>query len=97
MKDMIQAKYNPLTKINPLDKTGTKTEVPAAVAEFQIDLLPPKDFADKYFNIQQWTEMPKGGHFAAMEQPALLAEDIRKFVSGLQAQPLVEKLLKSFG
>jgi pimeloyl-ACP methyl ester carboxylesterase len=29
------------------------------------------------FNVQRWTEMPRGGHFAAMEEPELLAEDIR--------------------
>jgi pimeloyl-ACP methyl ester carboxylesterase len=94
MKDLVQAKYNPLTKINPLNKTGNKTSVPAGVAEFQTDLLPPKDFANKYFNIQQWTKMPKGGHFAAMEQPELLAADIRKFVNKLQTQPQPERFLE---
>lgn len=83
MNDMLQAMYNPLNKINPLDKTGNKTEVPTAIAKFKIDLLPPKDFAKKFFNVKQWTEMPKGGHFAAMEQPELLAKDIRKFVMKL--------------
>jgi pimeloyl-ACP methyl ester carboxylesterase len=95
MKDMIQTMYNPLNKLNPLDKTGKKTEVPAAVAEFKTDLLPPKDFTNKYFNVQQWTKMPKGGHFAAMEQPGLLAEDIRKFVNNVQSQPQPEGLLES--
>lgn len=85
MKDMMQEKYNPIKKLNPFDKTGTRTEVPTAVAKFTTDLLPPKDFANKFFNIQQWTEMPKGGHFAAMEQPELLAKDIRKFVTKLKS------------
>jgi pimeloyl-ACP methyl ester carboxylesterase len=84
LKDMVQEKYNPLKKINPLDKTGNKTDVPTAVAEFQVDLLPPKDFVNRYFNIQQWTKMSKGGHFAAMEQPELLANDIRKFATGMR-------------
>ncbi|SIT46234.1 hypothetical protein BN2476_500117 [Paraburkholderia piptadeniae] len=30
------------------------------------------------FNVLQWTDMPHGGHFAALEQPALLAEDLRR-------------------
>jgi pimeloyl-ACP methyl ester carboxylesterase len=80
MKDMIQTMYNPIAKLNPFDKTGDKVEVATAVAESQIDLLPPRDFANKYFNIQQWIKMPEGGHFAAMEQPKLLADDLRKFV-----------------
>ncbi len=95
MKDMIQTMYNPLKKLNPLDRTGDKTEVPTAVAEFQIDLLPSKDFTNKYFNVQQWTEMPKGGHFAAMEQPELLAEDIRKFVTNVRTQLQPEGFLES--
>jgi len=88
MKDMMQTMYNPLKKLNPFDKTGTKTEVPTAIAEFQIDLLPSKDFSNKFFNVQQWTKMPKGGHFAAMEQPELLAEDIRRFVIELESVKL---------
>ena len=98
MKDLMQEKYNPLTKINPLDKTGNKTEIPTGVAESKIDLLPPEDFANKFFNIQQWTKLPKGGHFAAMEQPELMAEDIRKFVTKVQAQRQHEGLFeKVFG
>jgi pimeloyl-ACP methyl ester carboxylesterase len=83
MKDLMQEMYNPLKKLNPFDKTGDKSLVPTAVAESRIDLLPPKDFANKYFNIQQWTKMPKGGHFLAMEQPELLTDDIRKFAMHL--------------
>ena len=84
MKDMMQEMYNPLTKLNPFDKTGNKTEVPTAVAKFKTDLLPSKKFASKFFNIQQWTEMPRGGHFAAMEEPDLLVEDVRKFFRSLR-------------
>ena len=36
-------------------------------------------YIDRIFNITQWTEMPCGGHFAAMEQPDLLVNDIIKF------------------
>ena len=95
MKDMMQTMFNPLQKLNPFDKTGTTTAVPTAVAEFQIDLLPPKDFASKFFNVQQWTKMPQGGHFAAMEQPELLAGDIRKFVTNVLAQPQPAGLLET--
>lgn len=83
MKDMMQEMFNPLVKLNPFDQTGTKITVATGVAQFKTDLLPPKDFANKFFNIKQWSKMVKGGHFAAMEQPELLAEDIRKFVSNL--------------
>jgi len=56
----------------------SRVEVPTNVAIFPKDLVPaPRAFAERYFNIQRWTEMPRGGHFAALEEPELLAEDIR--------------------
>ncbi len=96
MTAMMQSMYNPLNKLNPFDKTGEKTDVPAAFAIFPKDIsLPPKEFAERFFNVRQWTEMPKGGHFAAMEQPELLAEDIRKFVKNVQNQPQPKGLFES--
>jgi pimeloyl-ACP methyl ester carboxylesterase len=87
MQAMIGAMYNPLVKLNPFEKTGNKSEVPAAFAIFPKDISsPPKKFAKRFFNVQQWTEMPNGGHFAALEEPELLAEDIRKFVTNVQKQ-----------
>jgi len=38
----------------------------------------------EYANVQRWTEMPRGGHFAALEEPQLLAEDIRAFFRELR-------------
>jgi len=84
MKSTMNEIYNPLVKLNPFDKSGRKTEVPAAFAVFPHDLVnAPRKFAEKYFNVNQWTEMPRGGHFAAMEEPDLLVEDVRKFASKL--------------
>ena len=66
----------------PPENSSEKVKVPTAAAIFPKDLITaPKEFADRFFNIKQWTQMPKGGHFAAMEQPELLASDIRKFCS----------------
>ena len=94
---MMNVMYNHLVRLNPFDKTGSKTEVPAAFALFAKDILfpPPKDFAERFFNVQRWTEKPKGGHFAAVEQPELLAEDIRKFVTNVFAQTQPERFLES--
>jgi pimeloyl-ACP methyl ester carboxylesterase len=39
-----------------------------------------KSWAQHYYNIVRWKEMPKGGHFAALEQPNLLAQEIIEFV-----------------
>ncbi|GIG59767.1 microsomal epoxide hydrolase [Longispora fulva] len=55
--------------------------VPTAVAVFTTDYA-IRVFADKAHNIVRWTEMERGGHFAAMEAPDLLAADIRAFFDG---------------
>jgi pimeloyl-ACP methyl ester carboxylesterase len=61
------------------------SNVPTGFALFPKDLTrPPRDWAQRFFNIQRWTEMPKGGHFAAMEEPELLAEDIRTYFRPLR-------------
>jgi pimeloyl-ACP methyl ester carboxylesterase len=54
--------------------------VPAAFARFPKDIShPPREWAERFFNVEQWTEMPSGGHFAALEEPERLVEDIRSF------------------
>jgi microsomal epoxide hydrolase len=60
--------------------------VPTGYAAFPKEIIvPPRSIADKtYTNIQRWTEMDKGGHFAAMEQPAALAGEIQEFFRPLR-------------
>ena len=67
---------------------GQTVGVPMGYAEFPKEILsPPRSLAHKmYTDIRRWTSMPKGGHFAALEQPGLLAEDIRAFFLSLQAR-----------
>lgn len=61
-----------------MKKWADSSEVPAAFALFPKDISqPPREWAERFFNVQRWTEMTSGGHFAAMEEPELLAEDIR--------------------
>lgn len=55
-------------------------ETPCAVSLWPADIdHPPREYAERIYNIQRWTEMPRGGHFAAMEEPELLAKDLRVF------------------
>ena len=62
-------------------KEDLPLKVPTAVALFPKEYLEwaPRSYVEKIYNIQRWTEMPKGGHFAALEQPDLLIKDIREF------------------
>jgi len=58
---------------------------PMAMALFPRELpTPPRSWVGRVFNVQRWTSMPKGGHFAALEHPDLLAEDIRAFFRPLR-------------
>lgn len=59
--------------------------VPCGIAHFPKEILfPPKEWVQRGYNVQHWTEMPRGGHFAAAEQPELLAADIRAFFRPLR-------------
>ena len=63
-----------------------KIKIPTAAAIFPAEMSewPPRSYVDRIFNITQWTEMPRGGHFAALEQPELLVEDIVKFAKTIR-------------
>lgn len=57
-----------------------RTEVPTACADFPKEIIwSPRRWMEARYNITRWTVMPRGGHFAAMEQPQLLVDDIRAF------------------
>ena len=65
---------------------GRTVDVPLGYAEFPCEILrPPRVIAETVFSdIRRWTVMPKGGHFAAMEQPAALAVEMNAFFRGLR-------------
>ena len=62
-------------------KDFKKIEIPTAAAIFPAEMSewPPRSYVERIFNLKQWTEMPAGGHFAALEKPDLLIDDIKKF------------------
>ena len=65
---------------------GAKVETPTGFAAFPADLAPapPKEWIERAFNLRRHTVMPSGGHFAALEEPDLLVEDIRAFFRPLR-------------
>ncbi len=65
---------------------GAAITVPTGYTEFPREILrPPRSLAERtYTNIRRWTVMPRGGHFAAMEQPDALATEIRAFFRPLR-------------
>jgi pimeloyl-ACP methyl ester carboxylesterase len=66
-------------------QSAKRIEVPTGVAMFPKDLVSaPREYGERYFNIQRWQEMPRGGHFAALEEPDLLAKELREFYRPLR-------------
>ena len=64
---------------------GRRIEVPTAVAVFPEELdRPVREWAERMYNVQRWTEFPRGGHFAAMEEPHALVADMREFFRGFR-------------
>jgi pimeloyl-ACP methyl ester carboxylesterase len=62
---------------------GIRVQVPAGFANFDNNYVsegrPPREWAERLYNVRRWTSMPRGGHFAAAEEPELLARDIAAF------------------
>jgi pimeloyl-ACP methyl ester carboxylesterase len=54
--------------------------VPTGVARYPKEVVRfPRSWVEQRYNVTRWTEMPRGGHFAAMEQPELFVDDVRSF------------------
>ena len=66
----------------PLER-GQRIETPTAVALFHPRW--PRQWAERaYARLDRWTEMPRGGHFPALEEPGLLVDDVRAFFRELR-------------
>ncbi|HAH09824.1 MAG TPA: hypothetical protein DCL54_15345 [Alphaproteobacteria bacterium] len=76
---------NTIYKAAPLERSaqlaaGQIVSVPTAYADYPIDGLPPipESWGRRGYNIVRWREMPRGGHFAAQEEPDLFVQDVRE-------------------
>ena len=72
---------------NPPIRPDERVAVPTALAIFDhmhaYEGTPPREWAERLYDLRRYTRMPRGGHFAAAEAPGLVAEDIRAFFGGL--------------
>jgi len=67
--------------------TDFRVEVPTGCAIFPHELIrPPRRWVERLYNVARWTPMSAGGHFAAMEEPRALVEDIRAFYRPLRGR-----------
>ena len=69
-------------------RAARQVNVPTGVAVFPKEIIPPvrRWMEGAYTNIRHWSEMPKGGHFAAFEQPDLFVADVRAFFRTLRRE-----------
>jgi microsomal epoxide hydrolase len=68
---------------------GQRCEVPTGFAAFPEDAIgraPPRSLMQRGYNLIHWTDMPRGGHFAAMEEPDLLVDDVRAWARMVEQQ-----------
>jgi pimeloyl-ACP methyl ester carboxylesterase len=57
-----------------------KVPAPAGMAMFPQEISkPPREWGERSYDVRRWTEMTSGGHFAALEEPQFLAEEVRAF------------------
>ena len=64
---------------------GEIVAAPAGMALFPQEIArPPREWAERSYDVRRWQEMPRGGHFAALEEPELLAHEVREFFRPLR-------------
>jgi epoxide hydrolase len=57
-----------------------RVDVPTGIASYPKEVIRfPRPWVERRFNVTYWADMPRGGHFAAMEQPELFVDDVRAF------------------
>lgn len=67
--------------------TEARIEVPTGVARFPFEMnRPPRAWVQRVYNVVHWSELPRGGHFAAFEQPGLFVDDLRAFFAMLRTR-----------
>jgi pimeloyl-ACP methyl ester carboxylesterase len=77
--------YYEMMHADKFPPTGFRVEVPTGCAIFPRELIkPPRAWVERLYNVRRWTRMAKGGHFAAMEEPQALVEDVRAFFRPLR-------------
>ncbi len=82
MRDYYDNRWQPINL-----ELKDKVEVPTAITIFNHEFVPegtpPKEWVERLYNVRRYTIMPSGGHFAAAEEPMLLAKDIVSFFASL--------------
>lgn len=77
--------YLEAARAGQMQPIGSRIDVPTGCAIFPKETVrSPRAWAEQAWDIRHWTEMPRGGHFPALEVPELLVSDVRAFYRGLR-------------
>jgi microsomal epoxide hydrolase len=77
--------YYEMYQAGKFPPTGFRVNVPTGCAIFPKEIIkPPRSWAEKLYDVRHWTRFPSGGHFAAMEEPKALVEDVRTFFRAIR-------------
>jgi pimeloyl-ACP methyl ester carboxylesterase len=82
MRDYYDNRWTGVT-IGPDDRVAVPTAVAAFEHQFVPEGEPPREWAQRLYDVRRWTRMPRGGHFAPMEEPLLVATDLVEFFGSL--------------
>jgi microsomal epoxide hydrolase len=77
--------YRGRAEESPAGSKVPRVQVPTGVACFPAEFIPypPRSVAERAYAVARWTDMPGGGHFAALEEPAAFSDEVRAFFSQL--------------
>jgi pimeloyl-ACP methyl ester carboxylesterase len=82
MRDYLDNRWHGVAP-GPKDFVQVATAVAVFANHFVPEGDPPREWAERLYNVRRWTPMPSGGHFAPAEQPDRLARDIAAFFAAL--------------
>lgn len=82
VRDYYDNRWDAVT-LGPQSFVAAPTGIANFASQFIAEGRPPREWAERLYNVRRWTEMPRGGHFAPAEEPRLLATDIAAFFAEL--------------
>jgi pimeloyl-ACP methyl ester carboxylesterase len=83
MRDYVDNRWSPEASIGPDDFVRVPTAITSFSRHFALEGVPPREWAERLYDVRRFTPMPRGGHFPATEVPELLARDIAAFFAAL--------------
>lgn len=84
MRDYFDNRWHGV-EVNPSTYVGVPTAIAVFDHHFVPEPEPPREWVERLYNVRRWSEMPAGEHFAPIEQPRLVAQDLAGFFADLAA------------